>query len=472
MTKRMPNILLIVLDAARVDHLSCYGYHRDTTPNIDKIAGMGTLFENCFSTSPWTMPSHASLFTGKFPSTCGVIGENFSLDKTQITLSQVLSSAGYHTFGITSSPHIGKHTHFNKGFNYFIEAFRRPLLKNGFDLCFKRALNTFRNRIYGGKDITFYITEIAKSWLKKEIHPFFMYLHYSTPHSPYYSPGAFHKKFYRDIESKVDTSRARELASTGDALLSHVLGRIKLTDKEWEVIKSYYDSKLSYLDNKILEILHLLRDLKILNETILVITSDHGENFGEHGLVYHDFCLYDTLIHVPLVVYYSNLPLKKRVTSLVSHVDLFPTILKLSDINTGKTLEYEGIDIFSPRERELRDYIFAEHGGGFLTRTLMKKYPGLAHSKYRRGMKCIRTRELKYILNSDKHEELYDIVNDPNEELNLIEKHSEVARVLRALLEKQFGAIGFFGQDRSAHVRDDIYQDREIIDQLTRLGYL
>ena len=126
--KTTPNILLIVMDAVRLDHLSCYGYSRPTTPNLDRIAQSGVVFENCFSAASWTPPSHATLFTGKYPSQCGIVGKNLALSNAHLTMAEFLRRQGYRTTGVGSA-YVTQHLGFDYGFEDFVENWRRPSLR-------------------------------------------------------------------------------------------------------------------------------------------------------------------------------------------------------------------------------------------------------------------------------------------------------------------------------------------------------
>ena len=295
MRSEKPNIILIVLDAVRFDHLSCYGYEKHTTPNIDRLADHGVLFENAFSTSSWTPTSCASIFTGRYPSNNGVLAPNFYLSKDNIMITQILHSHGYRTLGAGIPAHLNRSRGYDRGWDKFWESYKDNLF---------RTLPSFleynlRNLIDGGwKNLnspkeyydtiefnffSFYINKNVKKWLEKiEKENFFLFIHHEEAHCPYYPLPQFKEKFERKSGSSMDQNKLRHVAHHGG--YAYMAGDICTSESEWDVLKSWYDAEIFYIDYRVKEILEFLNEIGIYENTVIIITSDHGENFGEHHL--------------------------------------------------------------------------------------------------------------------------------------------------------------------------------------------
>jgi len=492
MGQRPPNIILIVMDTVRADHLSCYGYYRRTTPNIDEIAKRGTLYQNAFSAAPWTPPSHASFFTGKYPSCHKTIGKKVSFNKENVTIAEVLSEHGYRTIGITCCQILGSGSGFEKGFNEYVE------LKDGFlsnpkfkKLLFKEVIRKF---IYGPDKSTYLATEMIKSFLRRnhmKKRPFFLFVNYFTSHTAYDPPKPFKKRFCGSFsESKfyvqeflankilgkttekisnhnLDIQKLKWIAS-GSGGLSFVAKEISISEKEWEVVKSWYDGEIAYLDYQIGNLVDFLVENDMFDDTFLIITSDHGENFGEHGLAIHPLGLYDNILQVPLIMSCPSLiPEEKRISSLVSTIDIFPTALDVASIKSG--IAIQGKSLFPFENRKIHDFVCAEYGGlhkgGFAGLKAWKISP-TTRNKLRRidkGCKCIRTITHKYIWSPQK-EELYNLLNDPSEQEDISHKYPEKVKYLRRQLQNTVD-ISYFGPK-------EFEEKQEMLNRLRALGYI
>ncbi len=337
---KKPNIILLVMDAVRADHLSCYGYHRRTSPNIDKIAKRGVLFEKAFSAADWSPPSHVSIFTGKYTSYHKTLGRNVFLGKENLTIADILSSNGYSTIGISGNIIISPEFKFDKGFQKYITM---DTSYRSFKFIKQSPKDFIRTLIYGPDRYTYRINEIIKRFLSKHDrkNPFFMFINFYNCHAPYDPPRPFKKRFcgsfdeptlfiteflskkiFRNTKEKItdsdsDIQKLNYIASD-DGQYSFIEKELEVSPEEWEIIKSWYDGEISYLDYRIGELLNFFEDRGFHDNTLLILTSDHGENFGEHGLATHQFCLYDSLLHVPLIMAYPEaIPEGKKISNLV-----------------------------------------------------------------------------------------------------------------------------------------------------------
>jgi len=486
----VPNVVLVVMDAVRADHLSCYGYRRKTSPNIDCLAKKGVLFERAFSTAEWSYPSHASIFTGKYPSHHSTLGKDIFLHKENTTIAEILSWNGYQTIGLSSNELLSPINGFNKGFQKYFVFDIPPKIRSVFGSIKQSPKDFARTFIYGGDGYTYRNIEKIKGFLKncRREEPFFLFTNLYNCHAPYNPPRPFKEHFCGSLDrppfytmefifhmifghpgGKIPGFNVQKLnliASEGGQY-SFMAKEFQMSEKEWEVIKSWYDGEILYLDYRIGELIDFLQDREILENTLLIITSDHGENFGEHGLASHQFCLYDTLIHVPLIMVYPDvIPRGRKISSLVSHIDIFPTILNLLNIK-GYRHDIQGKSLFPFKDRKIHDFVCAECGESVTSRLVgtWKKY-GHKLKPYDKGSKCLRTEDYKYILSADQNEELYDIQKDPLEKVNIANEHPDKTKCFRKQLENAID-ISFFGP------REFAKQEREkILNKLQALGYI
>ncbi len=420
--KPRPNILWIVMDAARADHLSCMGHSRKTTPNVDALAEEGLLFENAFSTSDWTPPSHASMLTGKLPCRHGVYDKTRFDQIRDKTVGERLPPE-YESLFIDSMPHlrgIGADRGFKKRVSTTLDA------SPGQPLYWQSLM-----REVLGLDSweTFYKAETIKSFAGGALSrkkPFFVFANFDDAHFPYDPP----RRFERFTAPGMDGDAMSKLAGRKSLLRNvaeKVTGRRKsglrqtlsrkskdLTSKEKEILKALYDSELLYLDNAIGKLVNFLKSRGIYDSTLIIITSDHGELFGEHGRVMHgrgkSHSLYSAVTRVPLVMRGPGVP-RKRVAAMVSLADLAPTVCSLLGIGCGKRLD--GVPLVPPR-REYHEHVVSEA----------------------EGVKSIRTKT-RHLIRSEEGVELYDVPKDPEERKDISKTEKRTAKSLLAHLSKK-----------------------------------
>ena len=290
-----PNIVLITIDTLRADHLSCYGYHLKTSPTIDKLAEDGVRFENAYSPIPLTGPSHTSLFTSRFPQEHGARINGYAVPKDSqwLSLPQILKRFGYQNGAFVSAwPLTSRLTHLDRWFDLYDE-----------DLS--RKYQVFNSSRYAED-----VTPLAVSWLEENrAGPFFLWVHYFDPHSPYNL-----REDFAEPESSGHPNSTRE------PLNREMANRIKK-----------YDAEIGYADFHIGKLLARLDELGLKESTLVVLTSDHGESLGEHGYVGHGRQLSEGIVHIPLIMRYpARLPAGKVISSNVSLLDATPTILELA----------------------------------------------------------------------------------------------------------------------------------------------
>lgn len=473
-----PNIILIVMDAVRYDHLSCYDYEKETTPNIDELSDKGILFMNAFSTSAWTPPSLASIFTGKYPSHHQVINPNLYLHEHNVIITEILQTQGYKTFGANIPVQINSLRGYNKGWDIFWEPYRDRFFKKipyFFKFFFENLIKEHWKNIFFNKHIfdelkynfqSYLTINIVKKWIKKldKKTPFFLYMHFLEAHSPYYPLQRFKIKFEKQIFSILDMKKIRFIADKGR--WDYIAKEIELFENEFDLLKSWYDAEISYIDYRLKNFFEFLEIEDLEDNTIIIITADHGENFGEHHLMDHQYCLYDTLLHVPLIIYNPRLRARK-IFNIVSLVDIFPTILNLAGLKiNNEKYNIDGISLASFVDKKYHDYIYGEYGKPNIE-IYKKLYPKYDYSIINIEKKCIRSQKYKYIISSNGIEELYNLLEDPFEKKNLIEKYPKISKKMK---EKIYKTLGYF-KEKEINIKD-IKEDEIIIKRLRDLGYI
>jgi arylsulfatase A-like enzyme len=291
-----PNILLVTVDTLRADHLSCYGYGWKTSPNIDKLAAEGTKFSNAYTPIPLTGPAHLSLFTSRYPQEHGAVRNGIAMATEQplVTLPQYLRANGYNTAGFISGwPLTGRLTGINEWFDHYDETLTRKF----------QLFNSAR----WAEDVT----PPAITWLKQNAggnKPFFAWVHYFDPHSPY----DFREHF-------------ADLPKSGSSMPP------ESTDAETRERIRAYDTEIAYMDWHLGKLLNVLEELKVADSTLVVLTADHGESLGEHDYVGHGRHLYQNIIRVPLIIRWpGKVKAGQTVPASVSLLDIAPTISDLT----------------------------------------------------------------------------------------------------------------------------------------------
>jgi arylsulfatase A-like enzyme len=442
-----PNIIWIVMDTVRADHLSCYGYDHTTTPNIDNIASEGVLFENAFSVAPWTLPSHASMFTGLLTCEHDTHGSLTWLSDRFATIAEVLAARGYQTLGYTNNPTIIHETNLTQGFQTWVRAYiggkeiERDIYGYLRGRWFIRSL--FGQKVRIVDDIKYEVieddgaqstNETVKGWIStasRQDNPFFIFINYMEAHKPLHPPESYARPFLPDGISWIETLHVRH------DTYKHISGVDQHDDKELKILRALYDGSIYYLDSRMGELFEHLRQLDLMDETMIIITSDHGENFGEHGLMGHMLCVYDTLLHVPLIIRYPSVfEPGLRVEEMVQLIDIFPTIIDILDIDSEELDSMRGKSRAMEGEEAEENFIIAQDRiWPKALKNLLLANPYFDISVYQRELESIRTEDFKYIWGTDGKEELYDISIDQHELNNIIDEDPETAKNLRELLE-------------------------------------
>lgn len=418
------NVIFILVDALRADHVGAYGYGRDTTPAIDSVAADGFVFLNAVSQSTWTRPSVGSIFTGLYPSkhkaylyndmevAGGSTGVGY-LSSNLTTIAEVFRDAGYETYGFVNTGYVAPGSNFGQGFE--------------------------RYRLVSDYWITNDLLEELENMSVDD--RFFIYLHYLGAHGPYNPRGRYARMFW---DSGGNFSHIRDAKWRS-------LSKKKLVGKDLEFLKSQYDGEIRLSDDYVGEIIGKLEDRGLLDNTIIVVTSDHGEEFMEQGKLDHGGIPYDSLVRVPLIIRVPGMR-GGKITGQVRHVDLLPTLSGLCGLEPP-----EGIDGVSIENH------LAGRGGdlvGFSERPLKGIF---------KNIMAVRWENWKYIYDEKTGVGvLYDLETDPREQRPIAGRQEVKDRLHSLLMEID-------GENRRFRIMDDGWRHKpseESLSILRDLGYI
>jgi len=430
-THLAPNVLIILLDTATADLLSCYGRYKNTTPRFDRLAEEGMRFANAYTSGPWTPPSHASLFSGLPCIANGISHDAINIENHLMypskcwrgrfpTLASTLSENGYDTLGVCANSWVGSKSDICWGFDRWIEDIGGGARKI--------------REITGQPPHRHASTTNVLYWMdahRRDDKPWFCFVNYATPHLMRRPKPQFEKKF---VKAKV----APYLKEIGSLNCFEYLWNGILKKKDMPAFIQLYVALAAQVDWEIEEMLTGLEKRGLLDNTVVFLVSDHGDENGEHNLLDHQLCVYNTLIHIPMIAWCpGRIPAGVVVEKNAQMLDIFPTILDLAGLRkVRERLKLPGINLVTELPgHESERLIVSEHG---IPRIIVDNMgqgvdPTLSY-KYLRRLKCAIKGDWKYIWGSDGSEELYNIRKDPVEQVNLIKRNRAKARELRAEL--------------------------------------
>jgi len=405
-----PNIILISIDALRADHMSCYGYHRNTSPNIDRLASEGVLFKNAFSQATWTLPSHASIFLSQYVWRHKVDTPKKKLGNSPPTLAEILKYRNYTTCAFVGTGFLLPKFGLNRGFETY-------------------------------KFGEFASLEKCLSWLESARNKkFFLFIHAFDVHSPYNPP-----LLYFDLYTKGSCEGKHLRTSKG--ITPDKLDVSKLAIEEIDYIIAVYDGDINYVDDRLGKIFEKLNQMGIDDNTIIILTADHGEAFKEHGKFEHGYKPYIEEVHVPLIIKGPGIPKNRIYENYVQHIDIPPTIFDI--LNIPQIKKIQGRSLLPLMHNCEIEKDFKTYSCGLFSMSL-------------------RTKEWTYIINQDGPDELYDRINDPKEQNDIIEKRPIIAQKLKEELE-DFIVLTSEGKSQ---VTEEVHIDEKLKERLKSLGYL
>lgn len=436
-----PNVLLVSIDTLRADHLGCYGYVRDTSPNLDALAERGVVFENAFSTSPWTLPGHMSIFTSLYPSFHKLESTSRRLDPSVPTLTESVKALGYRTSAFVMTVLLAKHWGFGKGFDFFY-----------------RHQEVVRAEKQTSTAIDWLDWHLFNQRHRQEPEAFFLFVHYYDPHETYSPPEPFLSMYTEGYDGPL---------SPDDQVTAMFAERAFPTPGDYEYVVGLYDGEIRYTDQEVGRLLQRLETLELLDEMVVIVTSDHGEEFKEHGSMGHQSTVQVEQLRVPLIFAGPGFPAGARIRSQVSLVDVYPSLAGLL-----------GADL-------------PEHAQGTDLRTLLAE-PGKAAGASPRGKeryaelgpvgetwspnlhkKSVRTDEYCLIEDFDRgSRSLYDHRTDPLEKVDLYPTRRNRPRV--KALERKLRSFVRAGSRFAPEAANQpaVELDENTQQQLRALGYM
>ncbi|MBA2320819.1 MAG: sulfatase-like hydrolase/transferase [Deltaproteobacteria bacterium] len=468
-----PDVLFLVMDTVRAQSSSAYGYGRKTTPNLEKIAAEGVLFELATAPGTWSLPAHAALFTGTFPSYNNAHEETRYLDEKLPTIAETFAKAGYETLCFSANPHVSDAFGLTRGFSYSDKAWMSGPGARQFSFIY-RTLDYFELGVVdkGGAEVVGNV----ERWLDdrpEDGPPAFVFVNFLEAHFP------FHQLPHDFVYAFQDRSM-NELREAGQIGFGVQFGR-QLTQAEQDQIRGplvdLYDGGVLYTDHLIGQVVDQWRQRGLLDDTIVVVLADHGEVVGEHGAFGHVTPMVEEVLRVPLVFRYpKKIEAGRRVAQPVSSVGTFATLAELADVPMTADIVQVG-SLLSAMEGDdtAGKPIIAER---FEEHLLASRFaPGTANgtgplvNPYGR-FRSIRSGDLKYVLHDSGDATLYDLATDPGETTDLAETRPDLAIPMAGELEVVRTAIGLPPLDAEILGAQAKQMDDHTRAMLESLGYL
>lgn len=464
-----PNVLFVVLDTTRADHTSVHGYERPTTPELERLAVDGVRFDKAFSAAPWTPPSHGSMFSGVHPTSHGFLSPGMSYTPPHSTLAERLRAEGYRTFGAATTSFIATRSEVTRGFDDFCDLYRLPFVPTTLHEARSYYLDLLpgylrmaRGMLSTERKPTEYLScEYMRTRIRRSAgqQPFFGFINILSAHNRYAPPEPYRSRFKRGGRTGVDEELVDTLSDSGG--YRYMAGELEPNEGEWAALQDLYDGEIALADSVCGMLFDTLRNVGVYDDTMVIVTADHGEHFGEHRRAHHQFSLFDELLHVPLIIKPpGGADLDDVRDDLVSLVDIYPTIL--SELNLSVPETVEGSDLFGPRST---DVVFAEYGEpktgiDKLRREVEGPIDDSVLEELDHALQCARTRNEKYLRVHGGEDRIYDVgTGTPKDTLRRTGRHDELAARMSEVL----------GTDLQVEKSDP--SDRKVRENLEALGY-
>ena len=403
-----PNVILISIDTLRADRLGCYGGTGGITGMMDFWAERGVRFANTWAPSPWTLPSHASMFTSLYPTEHRAIDDKINIDKQAVMITERLRDAGFKTAAFVSHYYLGEEYGFGRGFEDF---YIKPDAKA--DEMVAKAVR----------------------WIgRNKNKSFFAFLHLFDPHTPYQPPIDIAKKHYpTDVNVRVS-------GTTADVMEVVHTWPQESAKQKLRALSALYDGEIEFVDKQLEVLFKSLQENRIDQNTIIILVSDHGEEFMEHGLMEHGFTLFQEQLAVPMIWYYpTGLPSGAVIQEPASLIDLAPTMLDILGLAPMENISGESLlPIISKQKTTLGRSLLSETTRQGPDRvTIIRDYQKFMYSP-------------ELMLNGRQFgESLFDLNADPQELTDLFEKQPKAAKKLK----NELFSTGLYIQRRAWHVR-------------------
>lgn len=430
--RNWPNVLLITIDSLRADHLHCYGYARETSPQIDRLAAEGALFEATIAAAPWSLPTHASIFTGLAASIHGCQDVKHRLPASHVTLAELLKNTGYATAGFVSSPYLHPVFGLSEGFDDYVDC---------------GSASAGRGKPTPTSPA---LVAAAREWLQKNTRrPFLMFVNFWDAHFDYTPPPPFDTRFDPDYEGGI----------SGERFLDDLRINPDMPQRDLDHLVALYDGEIAWVDQHVGQLLDAFKAAGLLDSTMVVLTSSHGTAFFEHRLKGHRQSLYDEVIRVPLVMRFpARIPAKRRYSEQARSIDLLPTVTGLLGMPSLNVMGRSLAPLFVGKTIDVR--------GTKETAISELSLPGLTLAAYRRP-------ERKTIFNLEMNRGMvYDLVADPGELAALSDPKSRTVQAARA---DTTWSQRYFLKEYSSRYPPPSEIDQlpaPVLDRLNALGYI
>ena len=449
------NILLITIDTLRADHLSSYGYERDTSPVIDALAAEGVRFDNAIVQWPKTAPSFASIFTATYPKDNGIVRRvGVRLPQEFRMLAEVLREQGFATHAVVSNGAVASEFNFDQGFDTYIETWKLSPPEAGQDPTGAAS-----------------VTQLAQTVIDEHDpnQPYFLWVHYLDPHFPYEAPPPLTDRFegdeFFDPEEQIEIKEVpiRQMAGIGtDQVLN------ERTDLAYYIAR--YDAEIAYADAQIGLLLDFMEQRGLLQNTLTILTSDHGESLGEHSYYFdHGRFGFQPGLRVPLIFHYPEV-IEPRVDSEpVELIHLSPSILEFAGIEMEEGRWMQGRSLTPRLEGTASGARPAFSQAGYATE---RKWQQIVQDRRFKLMNVIAGDEQRWVGGKGVFLTLYDLENDPGETVDVMDQYPEATERLRRSMEQIWSAEPFDVLVDEGGTSEEREMDEETRRQLKALGYL
>lgn len=518
MPDQKPNILFIVLDTHRVDRLGCYGYSRGTSPHLDAFAESATLFERAISPAQWTIPSHASMFSGEFPSTHRTVQASSALSRDFTTLAEYLGQAGYANTGFCNNPLVGVLENglrrgFDDFYNYGGALTNAPYvngyvprkivsgLRRGYRKVIERLAVPIQQAVAGSPDVfNFVLNPRLVSWWTRYANfkgdgpasiehttlyfgspskqPRFTFLNLMGTHLPYTPPDEFIATFAPILN---DEPEAAEFMRDYNTRAFHWLLPMQepYTALEAKTLSDMYDAEVAYQDHQLAQLLEALDKPDIRDNTLVIIASDHGEMLGEHNLMGHGIGLYQELIHVPLMIRFPGQREGRRIEQPVSTTYLFHTLLEAAGVevihpayaNPISTPELSLRNIEKAPLKNSRRVFSEGYPPMNLIQIIERHEPAIMEAFNCKATVWAAFDDFfKLLRTEDVQDELFDLINDPHE----MNHRGDLFQKLKMLAEQLEDHLAW-ALARSTGKVDTLttnLHDHHVMERMRSLGYI
>jgi arylsulfatase A-like enzyme len=436
-----PNVIVIVVDTLRADRLGAYGDPQGLTPFLDRLARRGTVFANAYAASSWTCPSIASLFTSRSVSHHGVVSFQSRLADDEITFAEQLAAAGYVGGGFSANLRLTMENGFAQGFAHWRVFTADP------EIDAKPRGRELRYDALGW---------VSRTLAAEPTHPLLLYLQYMEPHSPYRPTSVYRRRVgLPAVAAERETVANQKVVAVG-------AGRKGLLADEVELLQRLYDGEVAAVDDEIAALMGQLESAGALRNAVIVITADHGEEFGEHGEFLHGVTLYEPSIRVPLIVAGTGIAAGRTVTENVSLLDVAPTVVALAGLTPSPRFEGRSlVPLLRPAAPSVPSGAAPPRSGAVATELA----PTGGALDVRRHARALVDGTDKLVVAKGGDQELYDLSADPGETT----PRSAIASARAAVLADRLAAM--IGAPPQAASAAAIPLDQATKERLRALGY-